>query len=132
MKSKEITFLKSLKSGTRGGLIATGVNIGWLFSISYLLKIQGIPKGFPVAVVFSTMIPLALGALLFAFLLKNFKKGNILFYLIAAGFTILSIFPSFQPLLPDGSKAPNHFAILTVPMHFFAATIGGFFIIKGK
>jgi hypothetical protein len=132
MLNGKITFWKSLKSGIRGGLIAAGVNVGWLFSLTYFLTIQGIPKGFPIAVVFSTILPIALAALLFAFLLINFKKGNVLFYLIAAGFTLLSIFPSFQPILPDGNPAPANFAILTVPMHFFAAIIGVFYIAKGK
>jgi hypothetical protein len=132
MINEEITFWKSLKSGLKGGLIASGVNIGWLFSISYFLAIQGLPKGFPIAVVFSTIIPIALGAMLFAFLMMNFKKGHLLFYLFAGGFTGLSILPSFQPILPDGSAAPANFAVLTVPMHLFAALIGVFYIVKGK
>lgn len=132
MLNENITFWKSLKSGIRGGLIAAGFNVGWLFSLTYFLAIQGIPKGFPIAVVFSTILPIASAALLFAFLLLNFKKGNVLFYLIAAGFTLLSIFPSFQPIFPDGNPAPANFAILTVPMHFFAAIIGVFYIVKGK
>ena len=132
MIHEKVTFWKSLKSGFKGGLIGAGVNIGWLFSLSYLLNITGLPKGFPVAVVFSTLIPTLLGALLYAFLMINFKKGNLLFYLLAVGFTVLSVFPSFMPLLPDGSAAPANFAILTVPMHFFAALVAVFYIAKGK
>lgn len=125
-----ITYKKVLRAALRGSLIASGINIAWLFSLEFILKITGLPKGFPLAVVLSTIIPSILGALLYVIFVKNFKKGEVMFLVLAIGFTLLSLFPSFEPMLPDGNPAPENFALLTVPMHFFAAVIGVFYILK--
>ncbi|MCG9880142.1 MAG: hypothetical protein MH472_06035 [Bacteroidia bacterium] len=124
------TYKNVLKAAFRGSLIASGINIAWLYSLEFLLKISGLPKGFPLAVVLSTIIPLLLGAILYVVFVKNFKKGEVMFLMLASGFTLLSLFPSFEPMLPDGNPAPENFALLTVPMHFFAAVIGVFYILK--
>lgn len=124
------TYKNVLKAAFRGSLIASGINIAWLYSLEFLLKISGLPKGFPLAVVLSTIIPLLLGAILYVVFVKNFKKGEVMFLMLASGFTLLSLFPSFEPILPDGNPAPENFALLTVPMHFFAAVIGVFYILK--
>jgi hypothetical protein len=75
-------------------------------------------------------LPLLLGALVYVVLAKNFKQGGYLFMILSIGFTLFSVFPSFQPLLPDGSKAPLNFALLTVPMHFVVAVIGVYYLTK--
>jgi hypothetical protein len=69
---------------------------------------------------------------LYVIFVKNFQKGEIMFLVLAAGFALLSLFPSFEPILPDGNPAPANFALLTVPMHFFAAVIGVFYIIHKR
>ena len=127
-----VTYKNSLRAALRGSLIASGINIAWLYSLEYWLNITGLPKGFPLAVVISTLIPILLAALLYVIFVKNFQKGEVMFLLLAAGFALLSIFPSFEPILPDGNPAPANFAMLTVPMHFFAALIGVYYIIQKR
>lgn len=128
--ANEITFSKSYKAALQGGLVAAGVNIAWLYILEFSIGISELPKGFPVAVVISSIIPLLAGASLYVILCKNFLKGEMLFLLLSVGFTIFSLFPSFQTTLPDGHLAPQNFALLTVPMHFFAAVIGLYFLLK--
>ncbi len=127
-----VTYKNTLRAAFRGSLIASGINIAWLFSLEFLLNISGLPKGFPLAVVLSTLIPILLAAVLYVIFVKNFQKGEIIFLVLAAGFVLLSLFPSFEPILPDGNPAPANFALLTVPMHFFAAVIGVFYIIHKR
>jgi len=127
-----VTYKNTLRAALRGSLIASGINIAWLFSVEFYLNIVGLPKGFPLAVVLSTGLPILLAALLYVVFVKNFQKGEVMFLVLAAGFTLLSIFPSFEPILPDGSAAPANFALLTVPMHFFAAVIGVYYIIQKR
>ncbi len=128
--ANEITFSKTYKAALQGGLIAAGVNIAWLYVLEFSIGISELPKGFTVAVVISSIIPLLAGASLYVILCKNFLKGETLFLLLSVGFTIFSLFPSFQTNLPDGNLAPQNFALLTVPMHFFAAVIGLYFLLK--
>jgi len=127
-----VTYKNTLRAALRGSLIASGINIAWLFSVEFYLNIVGLPKGFPLAVVLSTGLPILLAALLYVVFVKNFQKGEVMFLVLAAGFTLLSIFPSFEPILPDGNAAPANFAWLTVPMHFFAAVIGVYYIIQKR
>jgi len=127
-----VTYKNTLRAALRGSLIASGINIAWLFSVEFYLNIVGLPKGFPLAVVLSTSLPILLAALLYVVFVKNFQKGEVMFLVLAAGFTLLSIFPSFEPILPDGNAAPANFALLTVPMHFFAAVIGVYYIIQKR
>ena len=132
IKESIATYKNTLRAAIRGSLIAAGINIAWLFSLEFGLNISGLPKGFPLAVVLSTIIPVLLGAVLYVVFVKNFLKGEVMFLLLAAGFALLSIFPSFEPILPDGQAAPANFALLTVPMHFFAAVIGVYYIIQKR
>lgn len=130
MIETQVTYLKSLKVAMQAGLISAGINIAWLYILEFILGITGLPKGFAVAVVLSSILPLLLGALVYVVLVKNFKQGGYLFMILSFGFALFSVFPSFQPLLPDGSKAPLYFALLTVPMHFVVAAIGVYYLTK--
>ncbi len=117
-----------LKAAFQAGLIAAGLNISWLFVLEYFLKIVGLPNGFPVAVVISSILPILLGAIVYFVLQKNFKEANRLFIFIGGSFTALSLFPSFAAQLPDGTATPQHFALLTIPMHFIAGILGLYYI----
>ncbi len=128
--ANEITFSQSYKAALQGGLVAAGINIAWLYILEFSIGVGELPKGFAVAVVLSSIIPLFAGASLYVILCKNFLKGEMLFLLLSVGFTIFSLFPSFQTTLPEGNLAPKNFALLTVPMHFFAAVIGLYFLLK--
>ncbi|MDZ4667628.1 MAG: hypothetical protein SGJ00_07070 [bacterium] len=124
MIENQISYIQGIKLAIRAGLISAGVNIAWLYVLEFALSISGLPKGFAVAVVLSSILPLILGAIVYVTLIKNFKKGEYVFIMLSFGFAIFSIFPSFQPILPDGNAAPANFALLTVPMHFVVAVIG--------
>ncbi|OYU94839.1 MAG: hypothetical protein CFE21_14210 [Bacteroidetes bacterium B1(2017)] len=130
MIKEEIKVAKVLKAALKGGLVAAGVNIAWLYVLEFTIGLKDLPQGFPVAVVISSILPIFLGGLLYAYLAKNLQKGRLLFLIISIGFAVLSIFPSFQTTMADGNPAPHNFAVLTVPMHFFATLIGLYFIIK--
>ncbi len=117
-----------LKAAFQGGLITAGINISWLFILEYILKINGLPNGFPVAVVISSIVPILIGAFIYFFLQKHFKEANRLFIFIGGSFTAFSLFPSFASVLPDGTPTPEHFALLTIPMHFVAGIIGLYYI----
>ncbi len=124
------SILKILKAAFQGGLIAAGINISWLFILEYSLNIAGLPTGFAVAIVISSILPILLGAIVYFFLQKHFQEAGRLFIFIGASFTALSLFPSFATTLPDGSLAPEYFALLTIPMHFVAGFVGLFYITK--
>lgn len=70
------SILKVLKAASQGGLIAAGINISWLFILEYSFKITGLPNGFPIAVVISSILPILIGAIVYFFLQKNFKEAN--------------------------------------------------------
>ncbi|MCF8253393.1 MAG: hypothetical protein K9H61_05925 [Bacteroidia bacterium] len=127
---KDIKYSKVLKAAFMGGLIAAGLNVAWLYILEFAVNIQGLPKGFTVAVVISSILPLLVGALVYGFLIKSFLKGQMLFYILSVAFAVFSLFPSFQEILPDGNVAPANFALLTVPMHLIAAVVGVYFIVK--
>ncbi len=130
MNNPKPSFLLIVRRASQGGLIAAGFNISWLFILEYALSITGLPKQFPAAVVISTLLPILAGAVLYYLLAANFSKGKTLFLFIGSAFTILSLFPSFSTSMPDGTPTPNHFALLTIPMHAIAAGIGMYYTTK--
>jgi hypothetical protein len=79
IKESIATYKNTLRAAIRGSLIAAGINIAWLFSLEFWLNISGLPKGFPLAVVLSTIIPVLLGAVLYVVFVKNFLKGEVMF-----------------------------------------------------
>jgi hypothetical protein len=125
-----ITFGKGIKAALQGGLVSAGINILWYVILVNTVGISNLPKGFVMAIVISSILPLILGSFVYVLLLRNFLKGKLLYYILASAFAVFSIFPSFQTVLPDGSVAPANFALLTVPMHFIVAVVGSYFFIK--
>jgi hypothetical protein len=130
MELARYSYKSGFRAALQGGLIAAGVNIAWHFAAVFTLHITGLPNGFAIAVVLSSVLPLLLGSVVYVLLMNNFFKGKLLFYILSIAFAIFSIFPSFQPVLSDGTLAPANFALLTVPMHFVAAVSGIYFIVK--
>ena len=125
-----VSLVKAFKAALQGGLVSAVINLLWYSLLSITLSFGTLPKGFMVAIVISSVLPLFLGAVVYVLLVKNFLKGQMLYFILATAFAIFSIFPSFQPILPDGSTAPHNFALLTVPMHFIVAVIGSYFLVK--
>ena len=46
-----------------------------------------------------------------------------IFVVISAVFTIVSLYGTVQPVLPDGTPAPDGFTLLTMPMHLIAGAV---------
>lgn len=124
-----ITFKNGFKAALLGGLVSAGVNLIWYALLKGTIGVGELPKGFVMAIVFSSILPLMVGSVVYVLLMRHFLKGKLLYYILASAFAVFSIFPSFQPILPDGNAAPHNFALLTVPMHFIVAVIGSYFFI---
>lgn len=125
-----VSTKKALKAALRGGLFASGINLIWYFVLEFSLGLSGLPAGFQVAIVISTILPLLLGAVVYALLVKHFLKGQMLYLILAIAFAAFSVFPSFEPVLADGTPTPQNFALLTLPMHGVAAFFGTYFLIR--
>ena len=125
-----IQLKKVIRQAIYAGLIAACLNLFWYWVIEKKYSITGLPKGFLVAIAISSILPILVGGLGYFAMLKFVPKGEMLFLIIGIAFLVFSIFPSFETNMPDGTKAPEHFALLTVPMHFIAGIVGLFMIIK--
>lgn len=128
--ANSLTYKSGIRAGWRGGLVAAGLNTAWLFTVEYTLEIAGLPKGFTLAVVFSSILPQLPGSLLYVWLQNSFQRGKLLYLILAVAFTGFSMFQSFQPQLPDGTPTPDRFALLTIPMNAMAAICGTWFLFR--
>lgn len=126
MEIQKPTFLQVLKGGAIAGLIGVGVNNLWSLVANSLGAT--IPGGFALAVTMSSIFPVLIGSVIFFALVRFLSKGIIIWYAVAAAFTLLSLFPVFNtPTLPNGTVLDSTFPLLAVPMHFisgFLATWG--------
>ena len=84
------------------------------------MNISGLPKGFSVAVVMSSIFPVLLASIIYFLLIRNFTRGYLLYMFLGVSFMLLSNFPAFETTLPDGTPTPANFALLVIPMHFVA------------
>jgi hypothetical protein len=117
--SQPITFLKALKGGFITGMIAAGLNNLWSLIAQALGSVP--PPGFPVAVTMSSIFPIIIGAILYFTLLKFTSKGYLIFIVISAIFTIVSLYPTITLTeMPDGSPVGAGFTLLTLPMHLIS------------
>ncbi len=122
MEIQKPTLVQALKGGLISGVIAAIANGIWNLIAQSGLGIQ-VPLIGIKQTTFASIIPLLLGALLFFLLVKFTAKGSQIFTIIAVVFTILSLYGTVQPMLPDGSPTPEGFALLTMPMHFIAGGV---------
>jgi hypothetical protein len=117
-EQKNITFVNALKAGAIVGLIGAGVNNIWSLIAQQLGSVP--PVGFAIPVTVSSIFPVLIGAIIYFALVKFLKKGHTVFMVVSAVFILVSFYGPLQPVLPDGSPAPQGFALLTVPMHFIS------------
>ncbi len=114
------TIKQVLKGALISGAIALVLNQIWnIIALNFLGAVSP-PGPWTVMVSFSSVFPLLLAGIVYFALEKYTVSGTKIFVGIAIVLTILSCYPNFQPLLPDGTAAPQNFALLTVPMHFVA------------
>ena len=118
--NKTITFSKVIKAGFFAGLIAAAINTIWNQIGILMMNVSGLPKGFSVAVVMSSILPVLLASIIYFLLIRNFTRGYLLYMFLGVSFMLLSNFPAFEVTLPDGTPTPANFALLVIPMHFVA------------
>lgn len=118
--NKSITFSKVIKAGFLAGLISAAINTIWNQLGIFVMNISGLPKGFSVAVVMSSILPVLFASIIYFLLIRNFTRGYLLYMFLGVSFMLLSNFPAFEVTLPDGTPTPANFALLVIPMHFVA------------
>jgi hypothetical protein len=122
MEIQKPTFVQVLKGGLISGVIAVVLNGIWNVIAQSGMGIQAPLIGFTQTTL-ASIIPMMIGAVLFFLLVKYTAKGDLIFAIIAIVFTILSLYGTIQPVLPDGSPAPEGFTTLTLPMHLIAGGV---------
>ena len=121
METQKPTFVQALKGGAIAGAIAALINVVWYFIAQSLGSVP--PPDFLMGVVMASIFPLLIGASLFFLLTKFTGKGTMIFLVISGVFTLLSLFGTMQPTLPDGTPIPDGFVLLTMPMHLIAGGV---------
>jgi hypothetical protein len=111
---------QTLKAGLYSGIIAAVINN--LYGIIYK-NVTGIKADIinPVSISLSSILPLVIAGLVFYLLASKLKNGSFIFSVTSIVLGLLSLYSSFQPVLPDGTAVPQGFALLSAPMHIVAA-----------
>ncbi len=120
------TIKQALKGALISGAIALVLNQIWNFIALHFLNAVAPAGPWTLMVCFSSVLPLLLAGLVYFALEKYTNNGAKIFTAVAIVLTLLSIYPSFQPIMPDGTAAPQNFALLSVPMHFVAGLAAAF------
>jgi hypothetical protein len=121
METQKPTFARVLKAGTIAGFIGAGLNNIWSFIAQAMGSVP--PPGFPVAVTISSVLLAIIGAILYFVLVKFLSKGQITWVIVSTLFAIVSCYGPTQPVLPDGTPAPEGFALLAIPMHIISGIV---------
>ena len=118
METQKPTFVQALKGGVIAGAIAAALNLVWNF-IAQSMGSEP-PPNFQMGVIMASIFPLLIGAIFFFLLTKFTAKGKMIFLIISGVFTLLSLFGTMQPTMPDGTATPEGFMFLAMPMHLIA------------
>ena len=121
MQKQGSRFVEILKLNLKLAIWVAVINCIWGLLSVKLFSISDLPNGFMVAVVLSTFLVAIFAANAFFLLNKFFSRGNFLYYFLGISFFVLSNFPAFEAVLPDGSPMPINFPILVLPMHAISA-----------
>ena len=122
MENQKPTLIDALRGGLISGVIAAVINGVWNLAAQPLLNIQ-VPLIGLVQTTMASILPMLFGGILFFLLAKFTGKGKMTFVVISAVFTIVSLYGTVQPVLPDGTPAPDGFTLLTMPMHLIAGAV---------
>jgi hypothetical protein len=114
------TFVQSLKAGVFAGLISVAANNIWSF-IAPLISGHSNPEAIHAGVVsMASFMPIIIGSIVFFLLHKFTNKGNLIFMIVSVVVFIATASGPFKAELPDGTMAPEGFAMFTFPMHIFS------------
>ena len=121
METQKPTIVQSLKGGIISGVIAASLNLAWNFIAQSIGTIT--PPNFTIAIIMSSILPLALGSVLYFLLVKFTANGKMIFLIVSGIFMLVSFYGPMQPVMPDGSSTPEGFVMLTIPMHIIASGV---------
>ena len=124
MKSN-ITIGTALKAALAAGVVAALLNLVYYFIYTSAVGIGPSPIN-PVTTIGASVLPLLVAGVVYFFVGGKLKNGNTIFTIGAIVLGLLSLVSSFQTQLPDGTTAPEGFAILSGPMHLIAAIAAAF------
>ena len=80
------------------------------------------------SVTLASAIGVVLGGITYFLLSRLTNKYSIAYMVIGIAATALSLIAPLQPILPDGSTAPEGFFALILPMHLLAGATAVFVI----
>lgn len=124
MKSN-ITIGTALKAALAAGVAAAVLNLVYYFVYTAAIGIGPSPIN-PVSTISASIAPLLVAGVVYFFLAGKVNNGKIIFTVVAIVLGLLSLWSSFQTQLPDGTTAPEGFAILSAGMHIIAAAAAAF------
>lgn len=124
MKSN-ITIGTALKAALAAGVVAAVFNLVYYFIYTSAVGIGPSPIN-PVTTAASSVIPLLIAGVVYYFVGGKLKNGNTIFTILSIVLGLLSLVSSFQTQMPDGTTAPEGFALLSGPMHLIAAAAAAF------
>jgi len=127
--TSKVPFPLLLRSALIAIIISIVLNNLWYLILTKGAGYEGGPVNF-LSITMGSTVPLVIAALIFFGLSKLTAKYRTIYLVGAIILTLLSLYGSFQPQLPDGSPTPAGFALLTVPMHLIAGTIAIYLIPK--
>lgn len=115
------TFKQVMKAGVFAGLISVALNNTWSIVAPF---ISGHPRPTDIhagVVSMASFLPIMIGALVYFLIQKYTNKGAIIWAIVSILIFVLTAGGPFQAQLPDGTTAPEGFALFTFPMHIFSA-----------
>lgn len=124
MKSN-ITIGTALKAALAAGVVAAVLNLVYYFIYTAAIGIGPSPIN-PVSTIGASIVPLIVAGVLYFFIAGKLKNGKTIFTIVTVVLGLLSLASSFQTQLPDGTTAPEGFAVLSAPMHIIAAAAAAF------
>ena len=88
------------------------------------------------SITLASILPVLVGGLFYFALSRFTPKATLIFIIVGAVFTFVSLASPLQPQLPDGSPTPGGFAGLTLPMHIISGVVVLYvlprYVTKGK
>ncbi len=115
----EVTFVSVLKAGGIAGIIGAGFNNLWSL-VAYALGAT-IPAGFAIAIVFSSVLPVLVGSVVYFMLVKFIPRGRTVWIALGLGLLVASFYPvADPPPFQDGTLPDETFPLLVGPMHIIS------------
>jgi hypothetical protein len=126
LTTHSVTLIGAMKAGLIAGCITAVLNLVWYYIATAMGSVP--PPAFIAPIIFSSIIPVLVGAALYYVLVRFTTKGKMIWIILATVFALVSLFPTFATSLPDGSPVPTGFTLLTLPMHLITGLVAIFII----